>query len=143
MTTWGGEDFGSRKISHPAKRLKTPAWMYNNKEIENFLLHQFPYMVDDQRTKSNDPDNEDDDNQDEVYESTAYSDQEYSGIAIPKEIKSHQRQRKRCERQRKMAGRWAFVIKNFFTGGMSSRDIEVEWNHGSKCKCATRLIQRI
>jgi hypothetical protein len=116
----GGNQYGFKKITHPKKRVKTPGWMYDDKEIRSFLLREFPYLVEGRKRDNS----------------------EY-GFVIPKETKRQQHQRKRAERQRKMAGRWGFMIKNFFTGTMSSRDIEAYLKHPTECKCVGRLIQRI
>ena len=123
----GGSRIGFLKISRPSKRVKTPPWMYDDKEIQQFLLRHFPHLADNQR-----------DLQTEHTE-----DEEYIGIPSPKQTKAQQRQRARASRQRREAGRWSCIIKNFFTGDSSSRDIEEEWDHPAACKCVTRLIQRI
>jgi hypothetical protein len=120
----GGNRIGFRRIAHPRKRVKTPQWMYNDLEIRSFLLRIFPHLVD-------------------GWKPVAPYSAEYIGVVIPEETKRQQYERKRGERQNRTASRWGFVIKNFFTGTMSSRDIEFEWRHPTGCKCVTRLIQRI
>jgi hypothetical protein len=113
VDSMGGMDFGVRKIRGRKKRLKTPEWMRDKKQIVVFLQRLFPLS-------------------NEKIELNTWS--------LSSKDKRH---RARIARQRKQAARWATVITRYFVCAETSTSIEFELRHGDRCKCVTRTIQRI
>jgi hypothetical protein len=63
-----------------------------------------------------------------------------------KELSEVDPRRRRIQHQINMAGRWALIIKKYFIGNSSTRDIEYDWRHDlfpQRCRCAERIVSHI